>query len=121
MGDVKRYDPARYVEMREVPGGPYVKYSGYAALLARHNALVEYETALLGNLGAMRKKYNALVEAVAWERECRTVSFTDLWFDEWNRTEDQSKSAMRELRFTRRAARAEVDRLIARADCKGEG
>ena len=56
--------------------------------------------------------HNALVEAVAWERECGTVSFTDLWFDEWNRTEDQSKSAMRELRFTRRAAQAEVDRLL---------
>ena len=56
---------------------------------------------------ALETLHNALAEAVAWERECGTVSFTDLWFDEWSRTEDQSKSAMRELRFTRRAARAD--------------
>ena len=61
---------------------------------------------------ALLTRHNALMEAVEWERECGTVSFTDLWFDEWNRTEDQSKSAMRELRLTRRAAQAEVDRLL---------
>ena len=61
---------------------------------------------------ALLASHATLVEAVAWERECGTVSFTDLWFDEWNRTEDQSKSAMRELRLTRRAAQAEVDRLL---------
>ena len=64
-------------------------------------------------------RHNALVDAVAWERECGTVSFTGLWFDEWNRTEDQSKSAMQELRFTRRAARAEVDRLINKEKMNG--
>ena len=71
---------------------PFVLHSDYVALLARHNALVE---------------------AVAWERECGEMRFTDIWFDEWSRTESQSKNAMRELRATVDAARAEVDRLLA--------
>ncbi len=78
------------------------------ALLARHNALVVEHAALLIN-------NNALVEAVAWERECEhaenyiNARDTKIWV-----------GARREWWDTYKAARAEVDRLIAEsaADCK---
>jgi hypothetical protein len=74
-----------------------VKRSDYAALLARHDALVE---------------------AVAWEREC--IRQLDCAGKFW---EDDNIPG-RELIKILDAARAEVDRLIANEgadDCKGEG
>ena len=63
--------------------GRYVLHSDYAALLARHNALVE---------------------AVAWERECDACPLK-------NKTEAE-KRGFSTIWATRRAARAEVDRLL---------
>lgn len=64
--------------------GDYVLHSNYSSLLARHAALVE---------------------AVAWERECDSV---------WNSAViNLINPALYELFSTYEAARAEVDRLIA--------
>lgn len=66
--------------------------------------------ALWGHMDEERKallaRHNALVEAVAWEREC-DVLFQDARANYIDITESLI------------AARSEVDRLIA--DCKGEG
>lgn len=69
--------------------GEYVLHSDYAALLSRHNALVE---------------------AVAWEREC--IRQLDCAGKFW---EDDNIPG-RELIKILDAARAEVDRLIARGE-----
>lgn len=95
---VKRYDATRYVEMREYSQGNYVLHSDYAALLASHNALRE---------------------AVAWERECREYHNLAAAWDELLSTDAYCPD---ELTASLKAARAEVDRLIANADdCEGEG
>ena len=62
---------------------------------------------------AAEQKYDALVDAVGWERECQNFTYR----------KPLSIDAMKELLLTRYAARAEVDRRIAEsaADCKGEG
>lgn len=78
----------------------------YSELLARHNALVEYEAVLLGKLGtmeALKDRHNALVEAAK------------KMLDAYKRAEECSCPYCIED-FERE--RAEVDRLIA--DCKGE-
>lgn len=77
--------------------------SDYAALLARHNALVE---------------------AVKWERECEDVAH---WrYEVWEMAEVGSGDCeiYTVAQCIHEDARAEVDRLIANeiaADCKGEG
>lgn len=103
MGDVKRY------QMQESVFGPFVPYkdffkieNDYATLLSRHNALVIEHAALLIN-------NNALVEAVAWERECRAEDSRQHRRRNWAAVEEAEESWF--------AARAEVDRLIA----EGEG
>ena len=60
-------------------------------------------------LAKCEARHNALVEAVAWERECQNFTYR----------KPLSIDAMKELLLTRYAARAEVDRLIA--DSEGEG
>ena len=95
------YDSAR-LSVNECDDGDYVLYSDYAALLARHNALVE---------------------AVAWERECcqdirPLVAWAGLYVLHGEAYVDAVAEALREIQD---AARAEVNRLIAAADCKGEG
>lgn len=80
---MKRYDTGRGQDY-ECSSGRYVHHSDYATLLARHNALVE---------------------AVAWERECWTCPLK-------NRS-NAEKNGFSELWASRRHARAEVDRLIA--------
>ena len=104
MGDVNRYilDENALMggmDMFEDDNGDYVLHSDYAALLARHNALVE---------------------AVAWERECcQDIRPLVAWADLYARHgEDYVDAIAEELREIQDAARAEVDRLIA--DCKGE-
>ena len=87
----------------------------HSALLARHNALVEYGASLMGNLATMQKKYNEMVEAVVWERECDAFGW---WLV---RDGVLSRGAAEESLASLDAARAEVDRLIRAADCKGEG
>ena len=56
---------------------------------------------------ALLARHNALVAAVAWERECQSFTYR----------KPLSIDAMKELLRTRYAARSEVDRLIA----EGEG
>ena len=84
---VKRYDGTRYVEMREYPQGDYILHSDYAALEACHNALVE---------------------AVAWERECDECGewLHGAWWD-------RNELDLEEIEDLYDCARAEVDRLIA--------
>ena len=86
MGDVKRY------QMQESAYGPLVQYkdffkleNDYSTLLARHNALVE---------------------AVAWERECERVE---------RKAKGASRPSYGELAWASdnlTKARAEVDRLL---------
>ena len=64
-------------------------------------------------------RHNALVEAVAWERECcqdirPLVAWAGLYVLHGEDYVDAVAEALREIQD---AARAEVDRLIA--DCKG--
>ena len=103
---VKRY------QMQESSFGPFVAYkdylkldNDYAALLARHNALVE---------------------AVAWERDCcQDIRPLFAWSGLYLRHgEGYVDGVAEDLRAIQDAARAEVDRLIASetsANCKGEG
>jgi hypothetical protein len=107
--NIKRYT-YRYagdgeLHRHEEPEGRYVLHAGYADLEARHNALVE---------------------AVAWERECcQDIRPLVAWADLYARHgEDYVDGVAEDLRAIQAAARAEVDRLIANetaADCKGEG
>ena len=69
---------------------------------------------------AILVRHNALVEAVAWERECcqdirPLVAWAGLYVLHGEDYVDAVAEALREIQD---AARAEVDRLIA--DCKGE-
>ena len=104
----------------------------YAALLARHNALWNFYNQLESAMYEFEKearvermkrvaaerfaarykeiattavaRHNALVEAVAWERECDACPLK-------NKTEAE-KRGFSTIWATRRAARAEVDRLL---------
>lgn len=66
---------------------------------------------------ALLARHNALVEAVKWERECEC--FDPFFHSSFTAPSWPSRHA--ESHRTKQAARAEVDRLIAAADCKGEG
>lgn len=75
---------------------------------------------------AAEQKYDALRDAVAWERECcQDIRPLVAWADLYARHgEDYVDAIAEELRDIQDTARAEVDRLIANegaADCKGEG
>ena len=72
--------------------GRYVLHSDYAALLARHNALVE---------------------AVKWERECE--GFDPFFHSSFTAPSWLSRHA--ESHRTKQAARAEVGRLIGEVMC----
>ena len=61
---------------------------------------------------ALLTRHNALVEAVAWVKECELVRHYVIF-------EALETCALREITSSISSARAEVDRLIA--DCKGEG
>ena len=72
-----------------------------------------------GENKALLARHNALVEAVAWERECcqdirPLVAWAGLYVLHGEDYVDAVAEALREIQD---AARAEVDRLIA--DCKG--
>lgn len=93
---VVRYDTGRGQDY-ECSSGRYVLHSDYAALLARHNALVE---------------------AVAWERECcqdirPLVAWAGLYVLHGEGYVDAVADALREIQD---AARAEVDRLLMEGD-----
>ena len=71
-------------------------------------------------------RHNALVEAVAWERDCcQDIRPLFAWSGLYLRHgEGYVDGVAEDLRAIQDAARAEVDRLIASetsADCKGEG
>lgn len=95
---VKRYDFDGIPDPCAVIGipradGEYVRHYHYSALLARHNALVE---------------------AVAWERECcqdirPLVAWAGLYVLHGEDYVDAVAEALREIQG---AARAEVDRLL---------
>ena len=73
-------------------------------------------------LDELRERYNALVEAVAWMLECDAEQRSML--QEGFHPKRFHKDRHTEFIMTLRAARAEVDRLIANesaADCEGEG
>ena len=76
----------------------------YDTVLCRHNALVLEHAALLINI-------NALVEAVAWERECEDCGewLSIAWWD-------ANEFDLHEILDIIDAARAEVDRLIERME-----
>jgi hypothetical protein len=104
MGDVIRYDfdgvpdPCAVIGIPR-PYGEYVKHMHYAALIARHNELVE---------------------AVAWEREFDEVL---VWLVQAG-LYPRDMAGKYDLGNERECARSEVDRLIANesaANCKGEG
>ena len=130
---VEKYDTGRGQDY-ECSSGRYVLHSDYAALLARHNALVEelrqckYEAEVWKKKPAMnvQRKYDALREAVAWERECcqdirPLVAWARLYVLHGEDYVDAVAEALREIQD---AARADVDRLIANettSDCNGEG
>lgn len=80
---VERYDTGRGQDY-ECSSGRYVLHSDYAALLARHNALVE---------------------AVAWVKECELVRHYVIF-------EALETCALREITSSISSARAEVDRLL---------
>ena len=120
---VKRYEPNVYevlggqyeCEMSEDDHGDYVLHSDYAALLARHNALREAEKTISECLQdtAFRAGVNAGWNAALLPTDLEACAKkAELLADPCNRL------------ATLKAARAEVDRLIANesaADCKGEG
>ena len=98
MSDVTRHDftyfpYGRVIEL-DREEGKYVLHSDYAALLTRHNALVK----------AVKEEIAARDHDYFWR--CNDAT-----------TEDELRENYAELE----AARAEVDRLIAADDCKGEG
>lgn len=90
MSEVRRYDVNPTADgyfddpfIRSNSVGRFVLHSDYAALLARHNALVE---------------------AVAWYLECDACPLKN--------TTEAEKHGFAALWATRRAARAEVDKLL---------
>ena len=74
---------------------------------------------------ALLARHNALVEAVAWERDCEQLDFWGVAYALCRRYPGNYIDAVRaDFYAIRDSARAEVDRLIANegaADCKGEG
>lgn len=86
-----------------------------AAVDFRHQA-----TSAQNDYAALLARHNALVEAVAWERECWDV---EMWVQH-RLSSPMLIAAYWESDSTYKKARAEVDRLIANetsADCEGGG
>ena len=97
----KACDEFIYDQLNFTASSVRLKRSDYASLLARHNALVD---------------------AVAWERECWDVEM--LTQHKLNSSRQSTIDSYFESDSTYKAARAEVDRLIANetaADCKEDG
>ena len=103
---MKRYTVAPST-LIEVEDGDYVLHSDYAILESKFKIACAQNKALLEQRNSILARHNALVEAVAWERECQNFTYR----------KPLSIDAMKELLLTRYAARAAVDRLIA----EGEG
>ena len=59
-------------------------------------------------IAEINARHNALVEAVAWERECECVRNKNRMFRNWPETVESERSYD--------AARAEVDRLIGEGE-----
>ena len=88
-----------------------------------HDNFKGHDHPLVAQNKALLARHNALVEAVAWERECcqdirPLVAWAGLYVLHGEDYVDAVAEALREIQD---AARAEVDRLIAAADCKGAG
>lgn len=108
---MNRYTPKQLEYIRSVDGNAHMSAVEIIGdLEARHNALRHNTKVIIKAYRENRKKYNALVEAVAWEREC---------LDTWEYGTALKMQALDEQVASMNAARAEVDRLIA--DCEGEG
>ena len=82
--------------------------------LREHNKYLESRVSEESDYAAILTRHNELVEAVVWERECeemhedKCVMYLNTWWEY-------------EVWRSLKAARAEVDRLNASDDCKGEG
>lgn len=67
-------------------------------------------------IAEMEASYNALREAVAWERECEAFPQSVIWnsgyFLRQRHGKDYFDSVWKELRETGKLARAEVERLL---------
>ena len=74
----------------------------------------DVQRALHANYAALEACHNALVEAVAWERECcQDIRPLAAWADLYVRHgEDYVDAIAESLREIQDAARAEVDRLL---------
>lgn len=71
-------------------------------------------TELCKRYAALLARHNALVEAVAWERECEQLDFWDVAYVLCSRYPGTYINTVRaDFYAIRDAARAEVDRLIA--------
>ena len=100
--------------MSEIAKCERCKEYNAAAVDFRHQA-----TSAQNDYAALLARHNALVEAVAWERECDECGewLNIAWWD-------ANEIDLHEIWDIYECARAEVDRLIANegaADCKGEG
>ena len=106
MSDVKLPDPMTYCKARMID----------ASLYGRN-----LESEMFGKIIDELARHNALVEAVAWERECcQDIRPLVAWADLYVRHgEDYVDAVADDLCTIQDYARAEVYRLIA--DCKGEG
>ena len=85
--------------------------------LREHNSYLETRVSEESDYATLLARHNALVEAVKWERECEC--FDPFFHSSFTAPSWPSRHA--ESHRTKQAARAEVGRLIAAADCKGEG
>lgn len=104
-GNADGYFDDPFMKVREK--GKFVLHSDYAELEARHNALRHNTKVIIKAYRENRKKYNALVDAVAWEREtdeCGEWLHIAWW--------DNPKIDLLDIWDIHHAARAEVDRLI---------
>lgn len=81
------------------------RWNQYATLLARHNALRYNASVIIKAYRANRKKLDALVEAVAWIKECELVRHYVIF-------DALETCALREITRSISAARAEVGRLL---------
>lgn len=82
--------------------------------LREHNAYLESRISETQDYTALLARHNALLEAVAWERECcQDIRPLTAWADLYVRHgEDYVDEVAEDLRATQDAARAEVDRLM---------
>ncbi|MDY0227203.1 MAG: hypothetical protein RBR38_10280 [Desulfomicrobium apsheronum] len=111
MGDVKRYTVAPST-LIEVEDGYIVLHSDYAVLESKFKTACTQNKALLSQRNSILARYNALEEAVKWEREFDEAL---VWLVQTGRY-PRDMAGKYDLAAERECARAEVDRLLAEGD-----